>query len=127
MGSNFQPDLQPELPPARMLRLGVFCGNYMTDTRDEFPEAWFAHAKLAPDRRDCSLNGGQRAGFILMTRAAGSNGIADTIWAAASRRRPEADQPQCGGTCGRSNDTALGCRRRQRQTLLHWAYDSRRI
>ena len=28
----------------------------MTDASDEFPEAWFAHAKLASDRRDCSLN-----------------------------------------------------------------------
>jgi hypothetical protein len=57
MGSNFHPDFQPELPPAQMLRrLGVFCGKCMTDTRDEFPETWFTHAKLAPDLRDCSLN-----------------------------------------------------------------------
>jgi hypothetical protein len=39
-----------------MLQLGVFCGKYMTDTRDEFPAEWFVHAKLSPDRRDCSLN-----------------------------------------------------------------------
>jgi hypothetical protein len=56
MGSNFHPDFQPEPPLAQMLRLGVFCGKYMTDTRDEFPEAWFTQAKLAPDRRNCSLN-----------------------------------------------------------------------
>ena len=39
-----------------MLRLGVFCGKYMTDCRDEFPAEWFSDAKLASDKRDCSLN-----------------------------------------------------------------------
>ena len=56
MGSNFHPSFQPELTPTQMLDLGVFCGKYMTDTREEFPEGWFAGAKLAPDWRDCSLN-----------------------------------------------------------------------
>ena len=36
--------------------LGVFCGKYMTDCRNEFPPSWFAHAKLSPSGRDCSLN-----------------------------------------------------------------------
>jgi hypothetical protein len=31
-----------------MLRLGVFCGKYMTDARNEFPASWFKHAKLSP-------------------------------------------------------------------------------
>ena len=103
-----------------MLGLGVFCGKYMTDTREEFPEAWFADAKLAPDRRDCSLNyfgvdaslplscGGQKAGFIPMTRAAGSNGIAGIIWAAACLKKTRdrsSDGEQYGGICGRYNDT----------------------
>jgi len=39
-----------------MLHLGVFCGKHMTDTRDEFPEAWFTHAWLSPDRHDRDLN-----------------------------------------------------------------------
>ena len=39
-----------------MLRLGVFCGKYMTDTRKEFPASWFVGAKLAPKQRDCALN-----------------------------------------------------------------------
>src|SRR5438270_12631441 len=56
VGRNFDTAVKPELTPAEMLALGVFCGKYMTDTRDEFPETWFGHAKLSPDRRDCSLN-----------------------------------------------------------------------
>jgi hypothetical protein len=39
-----------------MLRLGVFCGQYMTDCRREFPRSWFKHAKLAKGKRDCGLN-----------------------------------------------------------------------
>ena len=39
-----------------MLRLGVFGGKYMTDTRNEFPKSWFARAKLSPRGRDSALN-----------------------------------------------------------------------
>ena len=53
-GRNFHPDFRPELTPKQMLALGVFCGKYMTDCRNEFPADWFA--KLSPERRDCSLN-----------------------------------------------------------------------
>ncbi|MGA9892954.1 MAG: hypothetical protein WBQ55_11500, partial [Xanthobacteraceae bacterium] len=55
-GRGFDPQFRPGLTPAQMLQLGVFCGKYMTDTRDEFPNSWFVGAKLAPGRRDCSLN-----------------------------------------------------------------------
>ena len=97
VGRAFDPDFRPELTPRDMLGLGVFCGKYMTDCRDEFPKSWFAGARLASGRRDCSLNyfgvdASQplsvwrgRAGSIQMTRAAGSSGTAATTWASDSR------------------------------------------
>src|SRR5262249_8856301 len=56
VGRNFDPEFKPDLTPREMLRLGVFCGKYMTDARREFPQSWFTHAKLAPRGRDCSRN-----------------------------------------------------------------------
>jgi hypothetical protein len=56
MGRNFDPEFRPELTPKQMLRLGVFCGKYMTDCRKEFPASWFRGAKLSSSDRDCSLN-----------------------------------------------------------------------
>ena len=55
-GRNFDPTFRPELTPKEMLELGVFCGKYLTDCRNEFPASWFARAKLSSSRRDCSLN-----------------------------------------------------------------------
>ncbi len=55
-GRSFHPEFRPELTPREMLRLGVFCGKYMTDCTAEFPASWFEGAKLAPAGRDCRLN-----------------------------------------------------------------------
>jgi len=49
-------DFNPTVTPLEMLKLGVFGGKYMTDCRAEFPEEWFAEAKLNPNRYNANLN-----------------------------------------------------------------------
>ena len=78
-------------------------------------------------------NGGARAGSIATIRAAGSSGIAATTWAAGCLTRTSRQIKRW--TAIRRHiraDPELRARRsrlppRQRQALLHWAYDSRRI
>jgi hypothetical protein len=143
-GRDFAPEFAPDLTPQEMLAFGVFCGKYMTDCRDEFPAAWFAHAKLAPGRRDCALN---------FFRVDASQPLSE--WRAKGWIHP--DDPRgwfqwyCRYTAGRrmEDDTRqiarwkairrhvrqiekncepgdIFCRPRQRQALLHWAYDGRK-
>ena len=38
-GMDFDPAFTPELSPPQMLELGVFCGKYMTDCGEEFPQS----------------------------------------------------------------------------------------
>ena len=45
MGRDYAAGFEPDLTPRQMLEVGVFCGKYMTDTRDEFPANWFTRAK----------------------------------------------------------------------------------
>jgi hypothetical protein len=99
LGKDFDPGFTPDLTPPELLRLGVFCGKYMTDCRGEFPSDWFEDAKLATSRRDCSLNyfgvdasqplsEWRRKGWIYPDDPRGwSNGIADIIWAGECPRR----------------------------------------
>ncbi len=56
VGENFDRDFCPELTPKEMLAMGIFCGRYMRDCRDEFPKDWFEKAKFAREKKDCKLN-----------------------------------------------------------------------
>lgn len=145
-GRDFDNAFNPQLTPKRMLALGVFGGKYMTDCRAEFPPDWFANAKISPAAKDNKLNYfgvdasqalsiWQNKGWIydddprgwfqwycryyLGRRLADEDKRQIKRWY-AFRRHLHAVQNKC--TPG-----DLTCRPRQRQALLHWAYDSRRI
>lgn len=145
-GSDFDAAFQPELTPKQMLHLGVFGGKYMTDCRDEFPKDWFKGAKLSPEGRDPSLNcfGVDASQPLSVWRAKGWIHPDDPrgwfqwycrYW--QGRRLPGEDERQIGRWKAIRRHIAqikracepgdVWCRPRQRQAVLHWAYDSRRI
>lgn len=145
VGRNFDPRFTPDLTPAQMLRLGIFGGKYMTDCRKEFPASWFTHAKLCADRHDPRLNcfgvnasqplrEWRRKGWIheqdprgwfqwycryYMGRRTKDDARQIRRWRAMARH-----VAQIKNNCEPGD---VECRRRQRQAVLHWAYDSRRI
>jgi hypothetical protein len=145
-GRAFDPGFKPELTPAEMLRLGVFGGKYMTDCRREFPKSWFTRAKLSPRTSDPSTNffgvdasrplsEWKRKGWIHPDDPRGWFQWYCRYY--MGRRNPEEDARQIGRWKAIRRHVAqirkhcepgdLLCRRRQRQALLHWAYDSRKI
>jgi hypothetical protein len=145
-GRGFDAEFRPELTPKQMLALGVFGGKYMTDCRDEFPASWFRAAKLSPARRDPSLNyfGVDASQPLPVWRRKGWIHPDDPRgwfqWYCRyyiGRRMPHEDQRQIARWKAIRRHAAqirrhcepgdLLCRKRQRQALLHWAYDSRRI
>ncbi len=145
-GRNFAPDFKPDLTPAEMLALGVFSGVYMRDCKDEFPKSWFTRAKFATGPRDAKINlfkmnasqplsVWQSKGWIypedprgwfqwycryyMGRRIPAEDARQIKRWKAISRH-----MAQVRNNC-RPRD--MTCRPRQRQAVLHWAYDSRKI
>ena len=146
MGGCFDPGFEPELTPAEMLNLGIFCGKYMTDCTAEFPASWFRRAKLAPERPDCSLNYfGIRASVSLRVWIEKGWIHPDDPrgwfqWYCryySGRRIPDEDRRQIARWRAFRRHAAQirkhcepgdpFCRPKQRQALLQWAYDSRDI
>jgi hypothetical protein len=145
-GRNFHPDFQPELTPKEMLELGVFGGKYMTDCKAEFPKSWFMRAKLSPQGRDAALNFFKVDASQPLSTWRQKGWIFDDDprgwfqWYCryyAGRRLPGEDERQIGRWKAIRRHVAqikancepgdIFCRPRQRQALLHWAYDSRKI
>jgi hypothetical protein len=144
IGRNFSPNFKPELTPKEMLALGVFNGRYMRDCKKEFPADWYKDAKFAVDKADYKLNYFQVKASLSLAhwRAKGWIYKDDPRgwfqWYARyfmGRRLEIEDKRQIGRwraikrhvmavkkNC-RAGDVT--CRPRQRQALLHWAYDSR--
>lgn len=146
VGKRFDPEFKPELTPKQMLKLGIFGGRYMTDCTKEFPKDWFAGAKLSPQHHDKSLN------FFKVDASQSLNEWRRKGWIYKDdprgwfqwycryymgRRIPEEDARQikrwrmiarhAAQIAHHCTPGDLTCRKRQRQTLLHWAYDSRKI
>ena len=145
MGRNFDPRFEPELTPKQLLRLGVFGGRYMTDCRAEFPSDWFRSARLCSERHDPNLNffGVNASQPLTVWRKKGwiyredPRGWFQWYCRYYSGRRCGDDERQIKRWRGIRRHVAQiarncrpgdpDCRPRQRQALLHWAYDSRRI
>jgi hypothetical protein len=145
IGRHFAPDFQPQLTPKQMLELGVFGGKYLTDCAAEYPRVWFTRARLAPGRRQPRLNffgvnasqslaTWRRSGWIkaqdprgwfqwycryYMGRRTADDARQIRRWRAIARHIA-AIRKNC-------EPGDLECRKRQRQAVLHWAYDSRQI
>ena len=145
-GKEFDPEFRPDLTPKQMLALGVFGGKYMTDCKKEFPREWFSRAKLSPKKKDPSLNyfGIDASQSLSIWRTKGWIYKDDPRgwfqWYCRyymGRRVPKEDARQIkrwkairrhiGQIQAKCRPGDLFCNRRQRQALLHWAYDSRKI
>ncbi len=145
-GKDFDADFKPELTPQEMLELGVFCGKYMRDCQNEFPSAWFKKARFAKGEADCSLNffgvrasqplsEWRRKGWIYHDDPRGWFQWYCRYY--QGRRIPEEDIRQIKRWKAMRRHIAqlskncmpgdFSCRPIQRQALLHWAYDSRRM
>jgi len=148
IGQNFDPRFKPDLSPQEMLELGVFGGVYMRDCIAEFPPAWFHKAKfqdkaLKTPNSDLnffevdasqSLTTWRKRGWIhpqdprgwfqwycryYMGRRTDDDERQIKRWLAMKRH-----VTQLQNNC---QPCDVNCRPRQRQALLHWAYDSRNM
>lgn len=145
-GRHFHREFKPELNPKQMLAMGIFGGKYMTDCQKEFPRDWFKRAKLCSARHDPGLNYFKvnasqplsvwiKKGWIHKEDPRGW-----FQWYCRyfmGRRIPAEDErqirrwkaikrhiTQIKKYCRKGD---YSCRPRQRQAVLHWAYDSRKI
>jgi hypothetical protein len=149
VGKKFAPTFKPDLTPAEMLHLGAFGGRYMRDCQKEFPKSWFTKAKLHPmgkpgHSKELNYFKVDASQSLKVWRAKGWIYKDDPRgwfqWYCRyymGRRLPKEDErqikrwraiarhiAQLTKNC-RAGDKL--CRPVQRQALLHWAYDSRRM
>lgn len=146
VGKNFDPEFKPELSPQQMLALGVFGGVYMRDCQAEFPKTWFKKAIFSDNKKDTKLNffkvdasmpldhwqkkgwlhpDDPRGWFQWYCRYYMGRRIAEEDQRQIKRWRAMARHiAQIKNNCLAKDWT---CRAKQRQALLHWAYDSREM
>ena len=145
-GQKFDPTFKPDLTPKEMLALGVFGGKYMTDCKNEFPKDWFTHAKLNSHTHDKTLN------FFGVNASKPLSYWKEKGWIYKDDPRGWF-QWYCRYYMGRRIDDEdkrqikrwkmmvrhiaqiryncllgdVSCRKKQKQALLHWAYDMTKI
>jgi len=143
MGENFASDFNPELSPKEMLSLGVFGGKYLNDCKHEYPDDWFVGARLSPSIKDVGLN------YFEIDASQPLKIWQQKCWIHSQDprgwfqwycryymgRRSDDDRRQIkrwkafvrhvGAVKKNCERYDFSCRRKQRQALLHWAYDSR--
>lgn len=145
VGKNFAEQFTPDLTPAQMLELGVFGGHYFEGYHHEYPAEWFTNAKIShthnPQMNFFEIDASQsREEWIQKGWMSDDDPRGWFQWYCRyylGRRLGAEDDRQIGrwkaiarhvgqirANCSPGDIT---CRRRQRQALLHWAYDSRRI
>ena len=144
-GKQFSVQFSPVLTPKEVLRLGVFGGKYMSDCADEFPSDWFDGVQFCHERHDPQLNYfkvnasqplsvWRKNGWI---HPDDPRGWFQWYCRYFLGRRHEDDDRQIGRWRAMTRHIAQVkrnctpgdylCRPRQRQALLHWAYDSRKF
>jgi hypothetical protein len=148
IGSDFDPEFKPELSPKEMLEMGVFGGRYMRDCKNEFPLDWFAKAKFH-DKNQTGHN--EKLNYFEVDASQPLKVWQENGWINDSDprgwfqwycryymgRRIEDDKRQIKRWKAMKRHVAqithncspkdITCRKKQRQALLHWAYDSRKI
>lgn len=149
VGKNFDSRFKPELTPKEMFELGVFGGVYMRDCTEEFPKDWFTAAKF---QKDGDFTHDPKLNFFGVNASQSLSVWQKKRWIYADdprgwfqwycryymgRRIPIEDERQIKRWIAMrrhimqiKNNCRAGdifCRRRQRQAVLHWAYDSRKI
>lgn len=141
---KFDSRFTPELTPKQMLELGVFEGKYWDEIPEWIPEEWLKNAKLS-EHKDPSINFfgiaaskpleyWQNKGWI---HPQDPNGWFEWYCKYTLGRRTDDDERQIKRWNAFKRHIAqiknncypgdFNCRKKQRQAILHWAYDSRKI
>ncbi len=136
----------PDLTPQQMLELGVFGGAYFDGIPDDLPKEWFNKARLSDHGPDPKLNYfGVMASqphevWVQKGWMSPEDPLGWFQWYCRfyqGRRLPEEDERQIKRWKAMRRHVAqikkachpgdATCHTKQRQALLHWAYDSRGI
>ncbi len=140
-------EFKPDLTPQQMLELGVFGGAYFNEEeRAEFPKEWFAKARLstAGPTKDYNYFGVMASQSHQVWAEKGWLSDEDPLgwfqWYCRytmGRRLPQEDERQIkrwkamrrhvGQVKKACHPGDATCHTKQRQALLHWAYDSRQL